>query len=115
MLSYINQYYEDLEEPNKSCLLALRHIVLNFDDRISECWKYKMPFYCFNGKMFCYFWKDKKTNQPYLGLVKGQHLNHPELEKGDRKKMKVLPIDPLQDLPVQLIREILKESVSFYL
>jgi len=114
MLSQINQYYENLEEPTKSCLLALRHIVLNFDERMSECWKYKMPFYCLNGKMFCYFWKDKKTQQPYMGIVKGQYLNHPELELGNRKKMKVLPLNPSADLPLELIESVLKDAVDLY-
>ncbi len=114
MLSHINQYYEKLNEPNKSCLLTLRHIVLSFDDRISECWKYKMPFYCLNGKMFCYFWNDKKTLLPYIGIVKGHLLNRPELVLRDRKKMTVLPIDPLEDLPLELIQSILNDAASFY-
>ena len=114
MLSIINQYYENLEEPNRSFLLALRVIVLGLDSRIQECWKYKMPFYCINKKMFCYFWKDRKTNIPYLGLVKGHLLNHAELEQGDRKKMKVLPIDPLADMPIDLILSVLKEAITHY-
>lgn len=114
MLSLINQYYDHLPEPDKGCLLALRQIVLNFHPEIKECWKYQMPFYYMKGKMFCYFWKDKKSKKPYLGIVKGHLIEHPALEKGSRKKMKVLPINPLEDLPKELILDILQKAATFY-
>lgn len=114
MLSEINQYYDSLEEPNKSCLLALRHIVLHLNEDISEYWKYRMPFYYYKEKMFCYFWIDKKTKHPYIGIAKGQYLHHHELVKGDRKKMKVLPINPNEDIPIEVVKEILNEAMSLY-
>jgi hypothetical protein len=36
------------------------------------------------------------------------------LEQGDRKRMKILPIDPFEDLPLELIREVLAEAISCY-
>ena len=78
-----------MEEPNKSCLLALRDIIMAYDDRITLEWKFNSPFYYFKGKMFCYVWKHKKSGLPYVGFAKGILIDHPLLELGNRKKITV--------------------------
>lgn len=114
MLSAMNRFFLEQDEPNKSCFLALRKTILCFDKQITEHWKYKLPFYYFKGKPFCYLWKDKKTNQPYIGIVKGHHINNPMLIQGNRKKMKVLMIDPNADLPVEEIYLVFEEATHLY-
>ncbi|HEY2581663.1 MAG TPA: DUF1801 domain-containing protein [Mucilaginibacter sp.] len=54
MLREIDNFFLQKHEPLKSCLLFLRGFILDYDKNITEAWKYKMPFYCYNGKMFCY-------------------------------------------------------------
>lgn len=39
MIREIDNYYLDKEEPNKSCLLALRNIILEQDSNITETQK----------------------------------------------------------------------------
>lgn len=114
MLSLIEQYFEEQKEPVKSCFLSLRKIILDFDEDIKETWKYKIPFFYYKNKTFCYLYKQKKGHLPYIGFAKGQLLKHPDLELGDRKKMKVLHIDPEQDIPIGLINEILEEAKQLY-
>jgi hypothetical protein len=65
MNSNLENYYFQKEEPIKSCLLTLREIILSQDKNITNQWKYRMPFFCYKNKMFCYLWTDKKTNLPY--------------------------------------------------
>lgn len=114
MLNNLNQFFLEQDEPNKSCFLALRDIVLRFNPQISEHWKYKLPFYYYQGKPFCYFWKDKKTDHPYIGIVKGKWIDSPFLYQGDRKKMKVFKIDANKDLPVEEIYAVFEEASKFY-
>ncbi len=114
MISDLDQFYNNQEEPNKSCFLALRSIFLNFDDNITESWKYKLPFFLYKGKMFCYLWKDKTTSHPYIGVVKGSELNHIKLEKGTRKKMKAFSINPNEDIPMEELSEVLNEAIRLY-
>jgi hypothetical protein len=38
-------------------------------------------------------------------------LHHHELEQGNRSKMKILRIDATQDIPIDLIRSLLAESI----
>lgn len=110
----LENYYLNKSEPNQSCLLALRSIILNQDKDITETQKWGMPCFCYKKKMFCYLWTDKKTNQPYILMVEGKHLNYPELEEGDRKRMKVLRVDPNQDLPIKTIETILQKALELY-
>jgi uncharacterized protein YdhG (YjbR/CyaY superfamily) len=114
MLKVIDQFYLDQKEPLQSTLLALREIILSLDARLTDSMKYGMPFFCYQKKMFCYFWVDKKTKEPYIGVVKGHLLNHPNLEKGDRKQIKIFRINTQEDLPVETIKEILNEALSYY-
>jgi len=115
MIDEILNYYLEQEEPQKSCLLALRSIILAQDTiNITETQKYGMPCFCFKKKMFCYLWTDKKTNEPYILFVEGKYLDHPELESGNRSRMKILRINPDQDLPVDTIKSLLNESLDLY-
>ena len=115
MLNEIDDFYLNSIEPNKSCFMALRNIILGLDKDIKPAWKYKMPFFTYKGKIFCYFWTDKKTSQPYIGIAEGNKINHPALEQGNRIRMKILRIDPNEDLLVKTIIFILKKALTFYI
>lgn len=107
-------YYLGKEEPNQSCLLALKHILLKQDENITESLKWGLPCFSFRSKMFCFLSLDKKTDKPYILFVEGNVLMHPELEKGDRKRMKILRINPTEDIPIKLLEGILKEALGLY-
>lgn len=110
----LEQFYLAQEEPNRSIFLALRDCILSLDAEVSEEWKYKLPFFYYKGKMFCYLWKDKKTNEPYIGIVRGEAVVHPLLIQGNRKRMKIFPVNPNEDIPVKIIKEILIQVQSVY-
>jgi hypothetical protein len=107
-------FYAKQEEPVRSCLLALRDIILAQDENITEAWKYSMPMFCYKQKMFCYVWVHKKHGQPYLGMVEGKRLQHPDLLMEKRSRMKILLFDPTVDLPLQKIKSILQEALDLY-
>ena len=113
-MSTNDNFYLKQQEPNQSCLLSLRQIILNQDEAITETTKYGMPCFCYKGKMFCYLWTDKKTNEPYILMVEGKHLNHPELETGDRSRMKIFRVNPNEDIPKATIEIILNEALDLY-
>lgn len=110
----IDNYYLSKEEPSKSCLLALRSIILEQDTDVTETQKWGMPCFCYKKKMFCYLWTDKNTDEPYILLVEGKHLDHPSLEAGSRTRMKILRIDPNEDLDIELILMILNQALDLY-
>ena len=108
------QLFLQKEEPVKSCLLFLREYILNYDPNITEAWKYGMPFYCYLGKMFCYLWVHKKNGLPYIGIVEGKKIDHPSLIIEGRARMKIMLLDPSNDLPMETIKSILDIAISFY-
>lgn len=105
-------FYLNKTEPNKSCFLALRDIILNRDEYISETTKYGMPCFCYKHKMFCYLWVDKKTDEPYILFVEGNRLIHSKLKAGTRSRMKIFPVNPNEDIPVTLISKILDMALD---
>lgn len=114
MIREIDHFYLDKEEPNKSCLLALRKIILEQDIHVNETRKYGMPCFCYKKKMFCYLWTDKKSDEPYILMVEGKHLHHPQLEEGNRSRMKIFRVNPVKDLPVDTIKSILNNALDLY-
>lgn len=114
MLPETDNYYLNQQEPNKSCLLALRKIILEQDEAVTETRKYGMPCFCYRKIMFCYLWTDKKTEEPYILFVEGKHLDHPELEQGNRSRMKIFRVDPDKDLPLGTISSLLNSALDPY-
>lgn len=114
MLSVIDSYFIQKEEPVKSCLLFLRNYILSMDKDIMEAWKYGMPFYCYKKKMFCYLWVHKKHLWPYIGIVEGKRIEHPDLIQEKRARMKILLLDPGKDIPVKKVRTILQATLALY-
>lgn len=107
----ITQFYLDQEEPLRSALLGLRDIILNQDPSIQAAWKYNSPFFVYQGKNLCYLWIDSTTQHPYIGLIDGSLIDHPLLVKGDRKTIKILPIDPSEDFPIEAIQDIFAQAL----
>jgi Domain of unknown function (DU1801) len=114
MLRPIDNWFLQKEEPSKTCLQFLREYILTQDTNITEAWKYGMPFFCYKGKMFCYLWVHKKYLQPYIGIVEGKKIDHPDLIIEKRARMKILLLDANKDLPIKKINAILKEVLSLY-
>ena len=113
MIEVLEQFYSSKSEPYKSCLYALRDIILSSDPQFTECSKYRMPCFCIGKKAVCYLWTDKETDEPYILFVEEGQMEHPKLEQGNRARMKILRVDPNKDFPLETIREIIKKALSF--
>ena len=64
--------------------------------------------------MFCYLWIQKKSGKPYLGIVEGKRIEHPDLIMEKRSRMKIMLFDPDEDLPVNTIQLVLKQALDLY-
>ena len=114
MVLEFENYYLIKDEPTKSCLLALRDIIRLQDSNVSETWKYGMPCFSYRKKIFCYLWMDKKTDEPYILMVEGKHLNNPGLEQGKRSRMKILRINPNIDIPLLEVEQLINDALDLY-
>jgi len=113
-LKELDNFYLQQDEPTKGCLLALRQIILSQDKEITNTWKYGMPFFCYKGKMFCYLWYHKKHKQPYIGIVEGNRFDEPFLIQEKRSRMKIMLLDPNEDLPLTTINYLLQKTLNLY-
>ncbi|MDO5981208.1 DUF1801 domain-containing protein [Flavivirga spongiicola] len=114
MIKETDTYYLNINEPNKSTLLALRNIILNQDKEIIEFLKYKIPCFKYRSKVFCYLWIDKESNEPCLLMQDGKQLNHPGLEKTNHKQIELFRINPNEDLPIKRIISILTKGLELF-
>lgn len=110
----IDNWYLQQEEPRKSYFQFLRQFILGMHPNIREEWKYGMPFFCYGKKMMAYLWFHKIYQQPYIGIVEGKALRHPDLLQEKRARMKILLLDPNKDIPVRKIKAIFKEVLKIY-
>jgi hypothetical protein len=113
-MTELDNFYSTLEEPLQSTLLALRSIILNIHPDITPEWKYKLPFFYYKKKPFCYLWKDRKTQEPYIGVIKGKFINHPDLVLNNRKQIPIMPLKSNKDLPLEKINFVLNEALKHY-
>lgn len=108
----IEEYFFRIPEPEQTMLLFLRKKILSSDDLISETFSFQLPFLKYKKKMLCFFYYSKKHQKHYLSFYHGDRLNHPLLLSESRKKFKILLLDPEEDLPLELIFELLEEVKS---
>lgn len=114
MLSPLNQFFEQKEEPFKSCFAFLRSYILKQSPDITEEWKYGLPFYYYKGKMFCYLWIHKKYKQPYIGIVKGAQIELPYLLQEKRKTMKIFLVNPEADIDIEKLDAVFTQMLNLY-
>lgn len=65
MFETVENYYHSKKEPIKSCLLALKEIILRLDPLITETQKWGMPCFCYKNRIFCYLSIDSKRYSLY--------------------------------------------------
>ena len=111
-LSALDNFYDKQKEPKRSVFLYLRKVILNYNQNLTAEWKYRLPFFYYKGKMCCYLWQDKVTDEPYIGFAHGVKLNHPALVQGDRKWVRIYPMPASKDIDRQEIESLLALAIE---
>ena len=108
----IDSYFQKQPEPARSTLIWLRQHIKHQQPELTEVWRYGMPFFDLDDKMFCYLWCASTTGTPYIGFVDGAIMDHPALVQGDRKRMKIFLVDPAQDVPLEELNGVLAFAIT---
>ncbi len=106
--------FSQQNESIKATLFALSKIILQQNENIVQTWKYGMPFFCYQGKMFCYLWVHKKYQQPYIGIIEGKWFDEPYLLQESRSRIKIMLFNPDEDLPLKMIEYIIQKAIGLY-
>ncbi len=110
----IEQFYFDKPEPVKSCLLALKAIIIDYHSKLEPRWYYRLPCFMYQGQLFCYLWVDKRTQWPYIAVGKGVKIEDPDLIQGKRTFTKLVMINPNEDLSLEAIYRIFDKAMLLY-
>lgn len=110
----IDKFYYEQKEPIKSCLEALKSIILDYCPEFEHVWKYRLPCFIYKERIFCYLWIDKKSQQPYLAIGQGIKIDHPMLIQEKRTWSKRLNINASEDIPIDVIYEIFDMVMEHY-
>ncbi len=97
-------------------LLYLQVMVERTIPEMELKYKYKVPFYYFNGKPFCYFNASHKRKFVDIGFCKGNQIEiHMEdLISEKRKKMTSLRYTSLEEIDSQILIEVLEAAKKLY-
>ncbi|WP_077133944.1 DUF1801 domain-containing protein [Spirosoma montaniterrae] len=109
----LDNFYASLPDATQSCLLALRDLILAQSERLTPAWKWNTPFFDYKGRYLFYLSaRHKKLDCPYIGVVNGNEFDHPALTLGNRAQIKIMFINPEEDLPVEQITEVLQLAMA---
>lgn len=109
-------YIINQPEPYRNMLLYLQVMVERTIPEMELKYKYKVPFYYFNGKPFCYFNASHKRKFVDIGFCKGNQIEiHMEdLISEKRKKMTSLRYTSLEEIDSQILIEVLEAAKKLY-
>ena len=112
MNTKLEDYYLRQPEPFQGCLLALKHIILNLDERITHERKYQIPFFYFEGKKLAFLWMNRKKLM--LGFVTDKSIYPSKDGIKQKDRLEMIQIDPNIDLLMEMIAAKLLEQIRMY-
>jgi len=101
MTTPLESYYLNKPEPYRSCLLALKDIILSSNPGIVHERKFQIPFFTYRDKKIGYLWLDRKKVK--IGFCLDKSLQ--ETVNGIKPKdvYESMQIDPNADIPIDII------------
>lgn len=102
----LESWYLNKPEPYRSCLLALKDIILRADAGIGHERKFQIPFFTYKGKKLGYLWLDRKKVK--VGFCLDKSLQEAVGGVKPKDKYESMQIDPNADIPVEIILQKLR-------
>ena len=111
-VSPLEYYYEKQDKIPKACLLTLKAIVLSVDKDIVHTRKYQIPFFRYKDFNFGFLWVHRK--KIIVGFVEDKKAFANTLSKPQKDYVLTQEINPLEDIPMDLIQRGIKELIRKY-
>lgn len=110
------EYILSQPELYRSIIYNLQIVIENEIPDLELLYKWKIPFYYYKGKPFCFINVSHKRKYVDLGIVKGfQIKNHKEhLISENRSIMKSLRYSSLEEIDTRVLIEIIQEISELY-
>ena len=109
-------YILNQPEPYRSILLHVQAVIELTLPEIKLQFKYKIPFYYYNGKSFVYLNATHKRGYVDVAFMKGYQLKlHQDCLDGEsRTLVKSLHFSSLETIDNEVLIDLLKEQVRLY-
>ena len=110
------QYIINQPQPYQEILLYLQAVIEAEIPKLELKYKYKIPFYYYNGTPFCYFNASHKKQFVDVGFWKGNKITiHQEyLVTENRKMMASLRYKTLENIDELILVEVLQMAIKLY-
>ena len=110
------EYILNQPEPYRSILLHLQVIIETTIPQLELLYKYKIPFYYFHKRPFCYLNASHKKQFVDVGFWKGNQINvhQDHLVTENRKMMVSLRYKTLEEIDDEILINVLKKAASLY-
>jgi hypothetical protein len=109
-------YILNQPELYRDILLNLQIIIENTIPGLTLEYKWKIPYYYYKGKPFCFLNASHKNKYVDIGINKGYQLkNNLDVLIGDKRTIfKSLRYFSLDDIDAKILKEVILESVKLY-
>ena len=108
----LERYYNKQNDETKACLLALKSIILSIDSHIVHLRKFQIPFFAYKNLSISFLWVNKK--KILLGFIVDKKAMPQEKMKRQKDGVSTLEINPLEDIPIELIKNKLSDLIERY-
>jgi len=110
------QYITSQPQPYQEILMYLQVVVEKNLPQLELKYKYKIPFYYYKGKPFCYFNASHKKQFVDVGFWKGNQIKvHQEhLVTENRKMMVSLRYKTLNEIDEAVLVTVLQAAIKLY-
>lgn len=109
-INAIEHYYGRQEAMTRECLLALRSIIFSIDDNIVHKLKYQIPFFCYNDCNIGFLWVHRKKIT--IGFIEDKKLQPSIIGLQKKDKIFMIDINPLEDIPIDIIKNSLEGLIK---
>lgn len=112
----VDNYILNQPEGHKLIMLYMRSVLKKIVPEIEEKFSYRIPFYYYNNKPFCYFNVLKGTQYVDIGFMDGAlfEQDFPELKNGrKRKRVRSLQVYNLEGFDEKIFVELLKRMTLY--
>ena len=109
----VDNYILSKPEPWRSMLIELQAVIKHTVPEVEEAYKWRLPFYSLNGKMYCFL--NFRKSFVDVGFPWGIHLEKhtTHLVGGEkRKNLRSLRYHSLEDIDITLLQEVLRETAQ---
>ena len=109
-------YILNQPEPYRNMLLHLQIIIENTIPEVELLYKYKIPFYYYKKRPFCFLNASHKNNFVDICFVRGNQISiHQDLLViENRKKMASLRYKSLEQIDDEVLIEVTKNVIPLY-